>query len=180
MMEDVLNFWFRELAPRRWFGGGPELDDVIRTRFGALVEKAMQGTLDDWAASPRGCLALIILLDQFTRNIFRGQPEAFAGHVQAEALSQRAIREGMDKALTFAERQFLYMPLMHAEDPALQALSLEKFIELKKEADGILKFAQAHADIVDRFGRFPGRNKALGRTSTPEEEALLASGKGNF
>jgi uncharacterized protein (DUF924 family) len=176
----VLDFWFHELSPRQWFGGGPELDAMIRTRFEALVEKAKQGTLDGWASSPRGLLALIVLLDQFTRNIFRGGPQAFAGDGKAELLSQRAIAEGMDKELTLAERQFLYMPLMHAENRTLQNLSLEKFAELKKEAADILGFAQEHADIVDRFGRFPGRNKALGRASTPEEDAFLASGKGNF
>ena len=155
----VLDFWFRELSPRQWFGGGAVLDDIIRARFGATVGKAAQGALDDWADSPRGVLALIIVLDQFTRNIFRGRPEAFSEDTKAQSLSQHAIREGMDKMLTLSERQFLYMPLMHAEDPALQILSLEKFTELKKEADRILKFAQAHADIVDRFGRFPGGTK---------------------
>ena len=176
----VLDFWFRALAPGQWFRGGPELDDVIRTRFVATVEKAMQGALDDWATTPRGLLALIIVLDQFPRNIYRGKPEAFAGAAKAEALSQRAIAEGWDKLLNLSERQFLYMPLMHAEEEKLQALSLEKFAALKKEVDGIFQFAQDHADIVKQFGRFPGRNQALGRESTPDEEALLASGKGNF
>lgn len=176
----VLNFWFRELIPRQWFGGGPELDETIRSRFGAMVEKAMRGECNDWAGSPRGLLALIILLDQLPRNIWRGQPQAFAGAARAEALSQRAIAEGWDKALGLSERQFLYMPLMHAENPALQALSLEKFADLKKEAAGIFEFAEKHADIVKQFGRFPGRNQALGRNSTPEEQALLASGKGDF
>jgi uncharacterized protein (DUF924 family) len=176
----VLDFWFRELSPRQWFGGGPDLDAIIRARFETLVEQAKRGTLDGWADSPRGLLALIILLDQFTRNIFRGRPEAFDGDGKAELLSQRAINEGMDKELTLAERQFLYMPLMHAENRTLQNLSLEKFAELKKEAADILGFAQEHADVVERFGRFPGRNKALGRATTPEEEAFLASGKGNF
>jgi uncharacterized protein (DUF924 family) len=176
----VLDFWFRELSPDQWFRGSAELDAMIRTRFGALVEQAQKGALDSWANTPRGTLALIILLDQFSRNIFRGQRQAFASDGKAAALSQRAIAEGQDKLLTLAERQFLYMPLMHAEDPAVQKLSLEKFTELKKEMDGVLEFAQAHADIIERFGRFPGRNKALGRASTPEEEAFLASGKGNF
>jgi uncharacterized protein (DUF924 family) len=176
----VLDFWFRELVPSQWFRGGPELDETIRQRFGALLEQAKQGALDGWAATPRGLLVLIIVLDQFPRNIFRGRPEAFAEAAKAEALSQRAIAQDWDKALALSERQFLYMPLMHAEDPGLQRLSLEKFADLKKEAEGIFQFAQDHADIVARFGRFPGRNQALGREPTPEEQAFLASGKGRF
>lgn len=169
----VLDFWFRELAPRQWFAGGAELDGAMRRRFGALVDAALAGGRDAWAATPRGRLALILLLDQFTRNIHRGTQGAFAGDAKARALVLDGLAAGLDRPLNLAERHFFYMPLMHAEDPELQALSLEKFGELEREGKSTLRYAQEHANEIKRFGRFPGRNAALGRASSPEELAFL-------
>ena len=177
----VIDFWFRELTPRQWFTeGGPRLDDRVRTRFGNLVEAARRGVLDHWARSPRGRLALIILLDQFPRHCFRGMPEAYASDAKAQALAAEGIAAHMDEQLTFAERQFFYMPLMHAEDRDLQALSLERFDALREAAEAVLGFASGHRKIVYRFGRFPHRNKVLGRASSPQEEAFLASDENTF
>lgn len=169
----MLEFWFAELAPRDWFGGAPELDALIRGRFGGLVTAATEGVLDEWASSPRGRLALIVVLDQFSRNAFRGGPQAFAGDAKAQALSSEGVAAGMDLELGFSERQFFYMPLMHAEDPASQALSLSKFASLRDEAARTYEFAVRHAETVERFGRFPARNAALGRESTAEEIRFL-------
>lgn len=177
----VIDFWFRELTPPQWFmEGGPELDDRVRTRFGALVEAARHGALDHWAATPRGRLALIILLDQFPRHVFRDTPEAYASDAKAQALAAEGIEGGMDEQLNFAERQFFYMPLMHAEDVDLQALSLERYESLRDSAEAVLGFASGHRRTVYRFGRFPHRNKVLGRASSPEEDAFLASDENTF
>jgi uncharacterized protein (DUF924 family) len=177
----VIDFWFRELTPRQWFtDGGPTLDERVRTRFGALVDAARQGDLEHWAQSPRGRLALIILLDQFPRHVFRGTREAYASDAKAQALAAEGIEASMDEDLTLSERQFFYMPLMHAEDRDLQALSLERFDALRDATQAVLGFACGHRRIVYRFGRFPHRNKVLGRASSPEEEAFLASEESPF
>lgn len=171
----VIDFWFRELKPQQWFAEGGQLDERVRAQFGALVAAARLGALDHWATSARGRLALIILLDQFPRHCFRGSPEAYASDTQAQTLAADGIEAGMDEQLTFAERQFFYMPLMHAEDRDLQALSLERFEALLESAEAVVGFASGHRRLVYRFGRFPHRNRTLGRTSSPEEEAFLAS-----
>jgi uncharacterized protein (DUF924 family) len=170
----VVDFWFRELAPPQWFKASSRLDEDIRARFSAWVDAALGGKLDAWAAAPRGRLALILVLDQFTRNIHRGQAAAFAGDARAQALVLEGLAQGVDKDLDLAERHFFYMPLMHAEDRALQALSLENFATIEREARSIMKYAQDHAALIERFGRFPARNAALGRVSTAEEETSLS------
>ena len=169
----VLDFWFRELDPRQWFKASAKLDAEISRRFGAWVEAALGGDLDVWAGTPRGRLALILLLDQFTRNGGRGGAEAFAGDAKAQTLVLDGLASGADRKLNIGERHFFYMPLMHAEDPKLQALSLEKFAAVQREAQSQVKYAKDHAATIARFGRFPARNAALGRPSTPEEEAFL-------
>ena len=169
----VLDFWFRELAPRHWFLGSAKLDKEMRRRFSDWVDAAMRGDLDAWAATPRGRLALILLLDQFTRNIHRGKAEAFAGDARAQALVLEGLAAGMDRPLNLAERQFFYMPLVHAEDAELQAMSLKKFAVFLREAQSTVKHQKDHAAIIRRFGRFPTRNAALGRPSTQEERAFL-------
>jgi uncharacterized protein (DUF924 family) len=139
----VIDFWFRELEPRHWFSGAKRLDEAMRRRFADWVDTALQGDLDAWSATPRGRLALILLLDQFTRNIHRGTPGAFAGDAKAEALVVEGVAVGMDKPLNLAERHFFYMPLMHAEDLALQQLAAKKFNEILGEAKSMLNIRKA-------------------------------------
>lgn len=177
---EVLDFWFRELTPRQWFGGGAKLDEVITRHFAPLLDKAILGECDDWAATARGRLALIIVLDQFSRHVFRDKAESFAQDGKAQQLCIDGIQSKVDAALTSTERHFFYMPLMHAEDMKLQALAIEKFTALRNEAEAILKFAKDHASMIKRFGRFPHRNESLQRISTPQEAVFLRSGENIF
>jgi uncharacterized protein (DUF924 family) len=170
----VIDFWFRHLTPSDWFRGGADLDDFVRQRFSDLLAAAREGQHDEWAQTPRGRLALILVLDQFSRHIHRGSPEAYAADEKAQHLTCEGIELGMDKPLTFAERHFFYMPLMHAEDRTLQRLCVAQFTALKAEADELLAYANSHAAIVEQFGRFPHRNAVLGRASNSEETAYLA------
>lgn len=187
--QEVHEFWFgREAAKEpaalraklsRWYQGGPALDDLIRKKFGADVEKALAGDLDAWAATPQGRIALIILLDQFPRSIFRDTARAFAGDAQA----QRLALEALDSVLLYSheERQFLLMPLLHAEDPALQETAVAEMEahveaappELRELYSMGVEQAKKYRDVIARFGRFPHRNAALGRASTPEEVEFL-------
>jgi uncharacterized protein (DUF924 family) len=177
----VIDFWFRELRPRQWFvEGGPSLDNAVKARFGPLVERARRGALDHWATSARGRLALILVLDQFPRHVFRGSKDAYASDLTAQALALDGLRAGMDEELALSERQFFYLPLMHSEDRDVQARSVERYTALRDEAQAILGFAVDHRDTVARFGRFPHRNEVLGRASTPEEQAFLASDENMF
>jgi uncharacterized protein (DUF924 family) len=190
---EVLDFWLgdgvqkdwpTEDLGKRWFGGGAELDAEISTRFGNEVEAAVSGGLQDWEQPRLNRLALVILLDQFTRNVFRGSARAFAGDARAQQLVQQTIAAGEDLQLPWAARLFLYMPLMHAESLALQDECVASFARLVADAPESLKvrlqdnldFARKHRDIVVRFGRFPYRNAALGRTDTPEEKDFLLKG----
>lgn len=187
--DTILDFWFegadegdRSRAVARWFRGGPELDDAIRMRFGADVEAALSGELADWADTSRGRVALVILLDQFTRNIFRGTARAFSGDASALGLAREAVESGLDRSMRDVERYFLYLPFEHAENSADQARSVELFQALSAETakQGVSLFADAadwalrHQVVIDRFGRFPSRNEALGRESSAEEVAFLA------
>lgn len=179
---DVLDFWFgAQGSPERgrardvWFRKDPAFDDAIRQRFGETVAIALAGGHGEWCATAHGALARVILLDQFTRNIFRDTPRAFAGDARALATAEDALVRGFDRELSVHERWFLYMPFEHAEDAAAQHRSLALFGALSRETgdDGALEWARKHAEIVFRFGRYPHRNAILGRASTPEEEAFL-------
>ena len=170
---EVLDFWFRELTPDNWFAAGQKLDPVVRSRFGHLHDEAAAGLLHDWKATPLGRLALILVLDQFSRHIYRGTARAFAQDRQAQKLTLEGIATGADETLSFAHRHFFYMPLMHAEDPVLQEKSVERFTALRQFADDLLAFAQTHSDEISRFGRFPYRNDALSREPTGEEWEFL-------
>jgi uncharacterized protein (DUF924 family) len=188
--EDVLSFWFGDGTRyrREWFAKDDKLDGEIRARFGDAIENAARGEFDAWKATTRGRLALVILLDQFSRNVFRGTSRAFAQDARARELAVAAIDRGDDRALTALERHFLYMPLTHAEDRAAQALSVGLFEGLALEAPqglaealaGAAKYARMHRDIVDRFGRFPHRNAILGRASTAEESEFLSQPGSGF
>ena len=180
----VLDFWF--LPPGapghgtyrpEWFRKDPAFDAAIRGRFRNDVEAALAGERDDWNAGGEGCLALILLLDQFTRNIFRDTPRAFAGDARALALAEDAIAAGRDTALPPLCRWFLYLPFMHAESLPIQERSVALFRSLN-EAGGAafespLDYAVRHRDVIARFGRFPHRNVILGRASTPAESEFL-------
>lgn len=169
---DVIAFW-REAGSERWFKKDAKFDDDIRRRFLALHENAAAGKLTGWEASAEGALALLILLDQFPRNMFRGQARIFATDPLARAIASRAILNGYDGAFPDL-RNFFYLPFEHSEDLADQERSLTLY-KAAGDADG-LKWAELHADIIRRFGRFPHRNAVLGRVSTPEEQEFLDSG----
>jgi uncharacterized protein (DUF924 family) len=172
--DDVLREWFSD--PERWWKRDAAFDDYLRATYGDDVEAAVRGEMDDWTRSPRGALALVILLDQFARNIHRGTPRMYAGDAKAVSTCLAVIEGDADASLSSDERQFLYMPLMHSEEHALQQRSLEKFRELGQGLD----YAEHHADIVSRFGRFPHRNEILGRASTPEEIEFLKQPGSSF
>lgn len=168
----VLDFWFKELTPQQHFVKDEALDATIRDRFGAQRDIVLASGAAGWRDHPDNLLAAIILLDQFSRNIHRGTPDAFAADDLALALTMEAIGKGWDTAMTPDHATFLYMPLMHAEDAAAQKLCIEKFAALDRPEN--LRFALDHAVVIEQFGRFPSRNAALGRESTAEEQEYLA------
>jgi uncharacterized protein (DUF924 family) len=183
--DDILAFWFGptpHAARAAWFHKEPAFDAEIRSRFGAAIETALAGGYRDWTATPRGSLARVLLLDQFTRNAFRDTPRAFAGDAQALATAQSAVDAGQDRALDRHERTFLYLPFEHAEDLLVQQRSLALFSALAAEVGepGNLEWAERHAAIIRRFGRYPHRNAILGRASTPEEIAFLRGPGSSF
>ena len=196
--KEVLDYWLADAAEagpdelnahfQRWFQGGKETDQEIKDRFGKTVDQAAGGKLPEWENSVDGILALIILLDQFTRNVYRGTGKAFAFDAKAFRLSQKLIESGEDRKLAWPQRGFAYMPMQHAEDRDIQAKGVDTFAglvddvpdDLKKIVTGFLSSAREHKAIVDQFGRFPHRNKVLGRESTEEELAYLATGAKRF
>ena len=169
---DVIAFW-RAAGPEKWFEKNAAFDDEIRRRFLNVHEAATSGKLTAWEASAEGALALLILLDQFPRNMFRGQARAFATDPLARAIASRAILSGFDGAFPDM-RSFFYLPFEHSEDLADQERGLTLY-KAAGDEDG-LKWAKIHADIIHRFGRFPHRNAVLGRVSTPEEQKFLDDG----
>ncbi|MEO8566357.1 MAG: DUF924 family protein [Betaproteobacteria bacterium] len=188
MQQQILDFWFgppdgAEYGTTRdaWFRKNATFDAEIRRRFGAGIETALEGGLADWTA-PRDALARVLLLDQFTRNCYRDSGRAFAGDAQGLAAAAAVVDQGQDRELIPVERWFLYMPFEHAESPVAQARSLALFTRLAHEtglADPLAR-AEKHAAVIRRFGRYPHRNALLGRESTPEEIAFLATQGSNF
>jgi uncharacterized protein (DUF924 family) len=188
MQEEILEFWFgRRGTPEHggsrsvWFRKHPAFDAEILARFGVAIETALAGGFADWA-SPRGALARILLLDQFTRNGFRDTPRAFAGDARALAIAEELVARGDDLALAPLERWFVYMPYAHAESSYVQEQSLTLFRRLRDET-GLaepLPWAERHAAVIRLFGRFPHRNAVLDRASTPEEVAFLAAPGSRF
>lgn len=187
----ILDFWFpadQTRANQLWWGKQPELDAEIRERFGPTVHAARAGHLDAWAERARGRLALIITLDQFSRNIHRNDPEAFAGDVRARALTHEGLVRGHDRELRPIERVFFYLPLEHSEFLVDQESCVELMRRLADEVEpaqremfaGFVDYAIKHRDIIARFGRFPHRNAVLGRVSTPEELEFLTQPGSSF
>jgi uncharacterized protein (DUF924 family) len=189
--DEVLDFWFpadQARANKLWWGKDEQLDAEIRQRFGPTLQAARAGELDDWTANARGRLALIVVLDQLSRNIHRGSPEAFAADPQARALTDEGLARAHDRELRPIERLFFYLPLEHSEALADQQRCVELMRELagevapeqREQFEGFVDYAVRHLEIVARFGRFPHRNAVLGRTSTPEELEFLTQPGSSF
>lgn len=188
--QDVLDFWFlppdnRDYGQARgeWFRKDEAFDAHIRARFGTLIDAAIEGGLRAWEATPHGALARLIVLDQFTRNVYRGTPRAFAGDAQALALAVALTQAGQDQLLPPMLRAFAYLPFEHAEDLAMQARAVELFQLLSQAQpgfDGMLDYAERHQEVIARFGRFPHRNAILGRASTPQEVEFLRQPGSSF
>ena len=170
---DILAFW-RDAGPDRWYSPDEAFDAAVRRRFLDLWQQAASGELSSWEASDDGLLALIIVLDQFPRNMFRRDARTWASDAQAREVAHRAIDAGVDARIDPALREFLYLPFMHSEElpDQLRCIELSQKAGLAESA----KWAEHHADIIRRFGRFPHRNRILGRTTTPEEQAYLDGG----
>jgi uncharacterized protein (DUF924 family) len=191
---EILQFWFGNDPEKpgskaeQWWKKDPEFDAAIRQRFGEERRRAVEGTLETWKDSPRGTLAWIILLDQFSRNLFRDDPEAFAHDALSREACKQGMEKGFDRQLGFNERVFFYMPLMHSEDRSDHRLALEAYRHMAEEAPPELKgalennfqYARRHAEIIERFGRYPHRNKVLGRRSTEEEIEFLKQPGSSF
>ena len=171
MRDDVLSFWFVEASPAQWWIAKPEFDQLIARRFRALHESAARAELYAWRSEPRGRLAEVIVLDQFSRNLHRNSPLAYANDPMALALAQEAIAAGADRSLTQIERVFLYMPFMHSESRAIHVEAERLFLANGKKDN--YDYELRHKEMIDRFGRYPHRNAVLGRESTAEELAFL-------
>jgi uncharacterized protein (DUF924 family) len=178
MQDDILTFWFHETPPAQWWKVDPAFDELVRTRFGALHAQACAAELFAWRTTPAGRLAEVIVLDQFSRNIHRGSPQAFAADPMALALAQEAVAAGADLALPVEQRAFLYLPYMHSESAAIHAAGEPLMRE--RAAQHTHDFELKHKVIVDRFGRYPHRNAILGRTSTAEELEFLKQPGSSF
>lgn len=195
--QEILDFWFGPIKTADdfpqdkiilWFGKKDDVDKDMRNKYEYLVQAAANHELDSWTRTPRGRLALILLLDQFPRNIYRDTPQAFAYDQQALKLAFEGIDKNEDAQLLPIERAFLYFPLMHSEDPKIQKISIEKYHALAQSVPTALysnyrsyeRFALRHFDVINSFGRFPHRNKILGRDSTPEEIDFLKTPGSSF
>ena len=171
--DDVIRFWFEEAEVTQWFSQSDDFDQRIRERFGHLLEAAARCELFAWRHSAPGCLAEVLVLDQFSRNVFRGGPQAFAQDALALGLAQSAVAAGLAAQLTTAQRACLYLPYMHSESLLIHEEAVRLFSAPGMERN--LDFEQRHKAIIERFGRYPHRNAALGRESTAEETPFLAT-----
>ena len=186
---EILAFWFeddRTVTRMKWFKRDDAFDEEIRARFGALTEQARDGALDHWTETPDGALALLIVLDQFPRNLYRGDPRAFASDARARRIAREVVlRRQWDWRFGNPEKTFLYLPFEHSEDLAEQGLSVALFEGMRddpaRRAPGSnIDYAWRHWQVIHRYGRFPHRNAALGRANTPEEEHYLAQPGAGF
>jgi uncharacterized protein (DUF924 family) len=176
--EEILKFWFNEIDRSLWFKKDADFDRLLAERFGALNAQASLGELSAWRDTPHGRLAEIIVLDQFSRNLFRDSAKAFAQDGMALVLAQEAVRAGADAELSAQERVFLYMPYMHSESLAIHETAVQLFT--RNGIQGNLDFEIKHKAIIERFGRYPHRNALLGRDSTPEELVFLSQPGSSF
>ena len=173
---EVLEFWLGEVGPDGWYGGAEALDEECRARFLDLWQAAQDGGLEHWVEGTVGTLAYLVICDQLARNMHRGTALAFATDARALAAAKRAVEAGWDMGAPEPERQFFYMPFEHSENPADQDLAVRLFTERMASDPDMAVHARAHRAIITRFGRFPFRNAALGRDTTPAEAAFLAAG----
>lgn len=173
--EPILDFWLNEVGPARWYAQDEALDAAIAERFGPLWRTARGNKLGHWTETPRGALALLILLDQFSRNMFRGEAKAFSTDKKSLKIAKGAVASGHDLQVPNPERQFFYLPYMHSEDLTDQHACVALIAE--RGPRGNLSHAHAHRAVIERFGRFPYRNAALGRENTPEEQAYIDAGR---
>lgn len=178
MMKSVIDFWFDDIDQNQWWVKNPSFDALITQRFLSTHQQAKTGELFEWRHTALGRLAEIIVLDQFSRNIFRDTPDAFASDSLALVLAQEAINVGAERELTPTQRSFLYMPFMHSESLVIHERAVELFSQ--PQMKGNLDFEIRHQDIIKRFGRYPHRNDILGRVSTPQEIAFLAEPGSSF
>ncbi|MCP4283874.1 MAG: DUF924 domain-containing protein [Gammaproteobacteria bacterium] len=171
--EEIITFWFSNEVKNHWFSSTPALDSEIRHKYEALWKKAVAGKLDDWGNNSTGSLALVLILDQFPLNMYRNLAISFSSERKAVEITCNAINKNLDRRLDYDKRAFLYMPLMHSEELEKQDLSVKMYRDnhLKNSID----FAEHHREIVRKFGRFPHRNRILGRESTEEELLYLSS-----
>lgn len=177
--EDILKFWFVDHGREHWFGGGPEFDALLTETFAETHAAVAAGEAWTWRATPHGRLAEIIVLDQFSRQIHRGTAKAFAQDPMALALAQEVVYAGLEQQLEpMPERMFLYLPFMHSESLLVHEEAMRLYATLNDEET--MAYEIAHRDVLRRFGRYPRRNQALGRVSTPEEEAYIASDEGQW
>ena len=176
--DSILHFWFEELTPKQHFAKDAAMDEAIRTRVGATLEAAAKCELFTWRATPEGRLAEILVLDQFSRNVYRDTPRSFAQDPLALALAQELVASGQDQHLPLAKRSFAYMPYMHSESALVHAQAVALFTQPGME--DTLRFELHHKEIIDRFGRYPHRNAILGRVSSAEELAFLSGPGSSF
>lgn len=176
--DEVIHFWFEECTQAQWWAKDPAFDQQIKQRFGTAHSQAIACELADWRLSADGRLGEIIILDQFSRNIYRDTPKAFAQDAQALSLAQESIAHGANEDLHDHKKAFLYMPFMHSESKIIHAITEMLFSEQGMEAN--LEFERQHKKIIDRFGRYPHRNEILGRTSTAEEIEFLTGPNSSF
>lgn len=174
--EELVEFWLDEVGEEGWYEQNDSLDAQIRERWLPLWEEARTGALDAWRCGPRSTLALLVLLDQFPRNMFRGDARAFATDAQARRCARDAVLQGVDQRVPLPERQFFYLPLEHSELPSDQYHAVRLMLMNFGRDSEMLRHARAHREIIRRFGRFPFRNAALGRESRPDEVAFLEAG----
>lgn len=176
--KSILKFWFEELEPKNWWQKDPQMDLTIKKRFSDVLKQAKNGELSSWRKTAKGALAEIIVLDQFSRNIFRDQAQAFSQDAQALALTQEAIRRGLHREVSTSELPFLIMPIMHSESKEVHRSHLKYF--KTPGIEDVYEFEIKHKKIIDRFGRYPHRNEILMRTSTLDELEFLSQPGSSF
>lgn len=180
VQKDILNFWFVETQPQQWFQKNPDFDAQIKGRFAADFDLAMEGVYDRWYGTPDGALALIILLDQFPRNMFRDDARAYSGDEKALTIARHGVAKQLDQIVEPVKRRFFYLPFEHSENLADQEKSVSLFEAMKEEDPLGYDYAVKHLEVIQRFGRFPHRNAVLGRDNTADEEAYLADPNAGF